>query len=201
MAQEEGVVASVEKDGWSQVITTKGEACADCSSSQFCGAMGSGTNMVVKALNRVNAGIGDRVTLEVGSGTLLKSAMIVYLLPVLGLIGGMIIGSEVGGKDGSNIHMFFSFGGLALGFLLTVIVSRGMSADNRLNPVITHIKKAALQGSEFPFAIDPVCKMIVETETAHAKLEFNNRTYYFCHPTCQEKFQKSPDKYMPVPIT
>ena len=97
--------------------------------------------------------------------------------------------------------MFFSFGGLALGFLLMVVISRGMSSDNRLNPIITHIKKAALQGAEMPFAIDPVCKMIVEPAKAPEKIEFNNKTYYFCHPACRQKFQNSPDKYLPVSIT
>jgi len=198
MAREEGVVASIEKDGWAQVITTRGDACANCSSSHFCGAMGSGANMVVKALNRARAGIGDRVTLEIGSGTLVKSALIVYLLPVLGLVGGMIIGSEIDGGTGTTIPMILSFGGLALGFLLTVLISRGMSTDNRLSPVITRIKKVALQGSEFPFAVDPVCKMIVEKEKAQDKVEFNNKTFYFCHPECREKFRKSPDKYLPV---
>ncbi|MEK6256661.1 MAG: YHS domain-containing protein [Chloroflexota bacterium] len=45
-------------------------------------------------------------------------------------------------------------------------------------------------------AIDPVCKMKVETETAQWKHEHQGETYYFCAPGCMGSFKKDPDKYL-----
>ncbi len=45
-------------------------------------------------------------------------------------------------------------------------------------------------------AIDPVCKMEVDTETAQWKSEYQGKTYYFCAPGCQRSFEKDPEKYL-----
>jgi YHS domain-containing protein len=46
-------------------------------------------------------------------------------------------------------------------------------------------------------AIDPVCKMEVETETAQYKSEHAGETYYFCSAGCQKSFEQDPHKYLP----
>ena len=45
-------------------------------------------------------------------------------------------------------------------------------------------------------AIDPVCKMKVDTETAQWKLEHDGETYYFCAPGCMSSFEKDPAAYL-----
>jgi Cu+-exporting ATPase len=45
-------------------------------------------------------------------------------------------------------------------------------------------------------AIDPVCKMQVDPETAAAKTEYKGKTYYFCAPGCKVDFDKDPEKYL-----
>lgn len=45
-------------------------------------------------------------------------------------------------------------------------------------------------------ALDPVCKMEVEPETAAAKAEYKGETYYFCAPGCKVAFEKDPEKYL-----
>ena len=45
-------------------------------------------------------------------------------------------------------------------------------------------------------AIDPVCKMQVDPETAAAKTEYKGKTYYFCSPGCKVDFEKDPEKYL-----
>ena len=45
-------------------------------------------------------------------------------------------------------------------------------------------------------AIDPVCKMQVETETARWKEEHNGQTYYFCGPGCMRSFRQNPELYI-----
>jgi len=45
-------------------------------------------------------------------------------------------------------------------------------------------------------AIDPVCGMEVNTETAAASWEYDGVRYYFCAVGCLEDFQEDPDSYL-----
>jgi len=44
-------------------------------------------------------------------------------------------------------------------------------------------------------AIDPVCGMEISREAAFASKDYEGKTYYFCAPSCLEKFEKSPQTY------
>ncbi len=45
-------------------------------------------------------------------------------------------------------------------------------------------------------AMDPVCHMEVETDTAEWTSEYKGTTYYFCAPGCKRSFDKDPEKYL-----
>jgi len=44
-------------------------------------------------------------------------------------------------------------------------------------------------------AMDPICGMTVNENTAQLKSEFDGQTYYFCSPGCKRSFDKEPQKY------
>ena len=48
-------------------------------------------------------------------------------------------------------------------------------------------------------AIDPVCEMQVDEQTAAAKSEYQGQTYYFCSPGCKRQFDKDPERYLRKP--
>jgi YHS domain-containing protein len=45
-------------------------------------------------------------------------------------------------------------------------------------------------------AIDPVCKMAVDENTAKFKSEYKGNKYYFCAPGCKKAFDESPEKFL-----
>jgi Cu+-exporting ATPase len=50
--------------------------------------------------------------------------------------------------------------------------------------------------SEVPkIAIDPICKMDVDTSTATLMSEYDGKLYYFCNPYCKETFDANPEEY------
>ena len=50
-------------------------------------------------------------------------------------------------------------------------------------------------------AVDPVCQMTVDPQTAAASFIHNGETYYFCCSHCLHKFRDNPDSYLrPAPI-
>ena len=45
-------------------------------------------------------------------------------------------------------------------------------------------------------AIDPVCKMEVEPETAAGKSDYEGETYYFCNLGCKKRFEADPKRFL-----
>jgi YHS domain-containing protein len=43
---------------------------------------------------------------------------------------------------------------------------------------------------------DPVCGMMVDSETTQFKSEYKGQTYYFCTTGCKTAFDKEPEKYL-----
>jgi positive regulator of sigma E activity len=88
--------------------------------------------------------VGDLVTIELNSKTLFKSAFVLYLVPVIGLLGGAIFGngfSESLGIEHPGLTIILAFAGLLAGFTITAIFSRWMSATDNLTPIVTRIVK------------------------------------------------------------
>lgn len=46
-------------------------------------------------------------------------------------------------------------------------------------------------------AIDPICKMEVDTDNPNGGFsEYNGTSYYFCAPGCKVAFDAEPEKYL-----
>jgi len=45
-------------------------------------------------------------------------------------------------------------------------------------------------------AIDPVCGMSVEEDSAAATYEYEGVTYYFCAVGCKKDFEEDPEAYL-----
>src|SRR5688572_20036533 len=59
----------------------------------------------------------------------------------------------------------------------------------------THKHSTVGEGS----AIDPVCGMTVDRESAAGSYEFNGQNYYFCSRHCLEKFRANPQSFLSPP--
>jgi P-type Cu+ transporter len=44
--------------------------------------------------------------------------------------------------------------------------------------------------------VDPVCGMTIDPATAAGHYDYEGTTYYFCNPSCEQKFKADPDKYL-----
>jgi len=148
MAQEQGFVTSIREDGWAEVVAERKDGCDDCGAKQCCVSFGSSSEMVVKALNRAGAKVGDLVSITLSSGTVLKGAAVLYLIPLAGLMSGVLIGAGLYQRlavSETGAAIVFGFAGLFLGFILTALISRWMSTRNRFTPGITRIIKPSPQ--------------------------------------------------------
>jgi P-type Cu+ transporter len=44
--------------------------------------------------------------------------------------------------------------------------------------------------------VDPVCGMTIRPEDAAGQVQHDGRTYYFCNPSCMERFKAHPERYL-----
>jgi YHS domain-containing protein len=138
------------------------------------------------------------VTLSLRSGLFVKSAAVVYLLPIAGFIIGAAVGASLHDPIGIGERtsaVLFGLGGLGIGFLITVMISRWTAVTGILTPEIARITGRGGR-DRLNTAVDPVCNMLVDPATAPASLEYRGKTYYFCNPGCKQAFARDPGKYL-----
>ena len=98
MATAEGIITKVYFST-ACVKCAKSAACESCSAKGFCDTMGGGSgsneDVEVEAINAVGAKVDDRVTISFETSSLLKVSFLVYMVPVLFLILGVVIGDKI----------------------------------------------------------------------------------------------------------
>jgi sigma-E factor negative regulatory protein RseC len=87
-----GVVKAIQ--GHMALVVTRLEPeCESCKAKDACTSLGGGgANAEVRARNTVGAEVGDVVTISMRGSSLLKASFLVYMLPILAMAGGIILG-------------------------------------------------------------------------------------------------------------
>src|SRR5258705_5383653 len=76
---------------------------------------------------------------------------------------------------------------LACDFKLTLRHSKQMHSSTELHKSADEKPSAA---------IDPVCGMTVDSDSAAGSYEYKGRTYYFCSTHCLHKFCEDPERFL-----
>ena len=144
MATEEGIVTKVDSStAW--IKCTKSAACESCTAKGFCDTMGgSDDDVEVEAINAVGAKINDRVTISFGTSSLLKVSFLVYMIPVLFLILGVVIGDKIArifNYDQSIFSIVVGFLFLFAAFFFVKTKGNKMSKKDEYKPKIIRILK------------------------------------------------------------
>ncbi len=144
MIEKPGVVIQVE-DQFAIVQTLADSSCQHCVNHQGCG-MANLTSMLkpkygtVRVVNQLAAQVGDQVIIGLEENALLKTALVFYLLPLLGLFSGAI------GYEGIIVIMQWprqeiltimaSLLGLWMGLLQAQRINAKIGKDTRYYPII-----------------------------------------------------------------
>ncbi len=107
MLEERGQVVSVA-DGRVRVAVQRQSACGACQARAACGqglmqALQPGRCHEVEALSDLVLQEGDMVTIGINAGLMVRSAILVYLLPLLVLIAGALLGQWLEAGEGWTI--------------------------------------------------------------------------------------------------
>lgn len=134
-AQQEGVVLSAS-EGMAKVKTSRHNDCENC------GSCPGNAAIVLDVRNPVGARPGQRVVIEVKEADMLKSAFIVYMLPLIAIFVGAMLGGYLA-EQMAAAPLWFQVGGGGLAFASSVCYikyfDRSASTDVKKQPVITRI--------------------------------------------------------------
>jgi sigma-E factor negative regulatory protein RseC len=118
------------------------EGCSDKSSCSFDNALGKSVPEVIMAVNPVQAKPGDQVEFDLTGHTELKTSLIVWIVPLIGLILGAAAGSYFHGLFGLTVDSGTLIGlglGLLAGFSLVVVYERFIVVKESTLPVLLKI--------------------------------------------------------------
>ena len=111
--KETGLVIELV-DSRAKVAMPPTSACKNCN---LC-LMHENTGMVTEAWNDLGAKVGDRVCISVPDSGRIAGAVVLFLVPVLALLSGLVLGMWAAGQLGLRQHTTLGAGITALIFLI-----------------------------------------------------------------------------------
>lgn len=155
MIEESGTVLSTEK-GFADVETIRTSSCTSCRARHGCGhhaiAQVSASNrMRMKAIDTFDVEVGQKVIIGIPEDTLLQASLWMYLVPLLGLVGGATLPSLWHASDGESVVL--SLVGLLSGFWLAKKKSQKEENNPDFYPKILQISPT--QGNQIPLVFTP----------------------------------------------
>jgi len=143
MIEEVGTVVELRGTHLAVVLCEKSSLCENCPTSGACHIGDDGRARTVEAHNPIGAAVGDRVRVAVSTRTFLQSGFVLYIVPLLAMVLGAVIGTLTGDRLTTGISpdllsaifgVFFLVGC----FLVIRIGSRALPAE-AFRPQITAI--------------------------------------------------------------
>ena len=114
-----------------------------CSEASACDlGVHEGRADVVTVDNKVGARPGDRVELDLPGNATLKLSALVWVLPLLGLVGGAAAGAALGSRFGGSEDVAALLGagaGIAGVFVGLRRIDRRVAGDDRIIPYIVRV--------------------------------------------------------------
>jgi Cu+-exporting ATPase len=159
-------------------------------------ALGSGTDVSVETgdIVLVKDDLTDVVSgMELGRKTVSKIKQgffwaLIYNMVLLPIAAGVFY-------PATGIALRPEFAGLAMALSSVSVVTNALLLG-RYEPEKTAIEQGEnIEETTPEVAVDPICKMDVETATAELFSDYEGKRYYFCNPYCKDVFDKSPVQY------
>ncbi len=129
------------KDKYATVSTSRTGACAECAEKFSCSSEISeekGVPEVITAINPIQAKPGDYVEFDLSGHTELKVSLIVWVIPLIGLITGAFTGSRLSetlSQDSGTL--LGAFLGFIITFSIIMIYDRYFVDKEKLIPLIS----------------------------------------------------------------
>lgn len=101
MIEEQATVVAVEP-GRAQVETRRSGSCESCKARGGCSGLGGGREARVWVTDPLGVAMGERVVIAVPGELVVRASLLLYLVPVLALLAGAVLGNRLAPDFGLN---------------------------------------------------------------------------------------------------
>jgi sigma-E factor negative regulatory protein RseC len=146
MIEERAVILSLENrpNGYPDATLEieRKTACGLCGQTRGCGnslwgKLFAHKSSAFKAQNSINAKVGDSVVIGINEAALVKSALLLYIVPLVTMLIGAILATQI--HDTNGYAMLGAAIGLVLGFVWVKGHTMSSSYFNLQQPVILRL--------------------------------------------------------------
>lgn len=137
MLETRAIVVSLDGND-ALVESLQGGGCGNCDSENGCGS-GKLSQLFCseprrfRVRNEANAQVGSMVQIALADGLLMRSALLVYLLPLMLLLVGAVVGAGLV-NDGQDKDFYSALGGLT-GLIAGFVIARKLSMRRNITSV------------------------------------------------------------------
>ncbi len=137
MLETRAIVVSLDGND-ALVESLQGGGCGNCDSENGCGS-GKLSQLFCseprrfRVRNEANAQVGSMVQIALADGLLMRSALLVYLLPLMLLLVGAVVGAGLI-NDGQDKDFYSALGGLT-GLIAGFVIARKLSMRRNITSV------------------------------------------------------------------
>ena len=131
---DKGFVKKID-DKYAYIEMMLNSSCTSCANKGVC--MAGDKPALLKIPNKYDLASGDKVDIELTSGTKLTSGFLLFIFPILMMIIGYYIGYMITPLDGAG--MIGSLFGLTIGVIALIIINKVIIRKDIFLP--KHIKK------------------------------------------------------------
>lgn len=148
MIEEQGRITGIQgTDAWVQ--TLRQGACENCKIRTGCGQrvlaeLSSSKASQVRVNNVLQAKPGDQVLLGMGEAALLRASLLVYLVPMLGLLGGAVMADRLLGLGDAGTAMV-ALSAMLAAFFPARFYQRRMGVAGEFQPLLLQVLDANLE--------------------------------------------------------
>jgi sigma-E factor negative regulatory protein RseC len=156
MIEESAIVVGLEQN-LAMLEIVRRSPCGLCGQTRGCGISLWGRifrhrKNIFKAVNQINAKVGDGVIVGIEEQALLTSSLMVYGIPLVAMLAGALLASGIFAGDSNHLSpghadLYAAMGAVA-GFIVGLLWLKGHATarnmDARYQPVILRADKSAM---------------------------------------------------------
>jgi sigma-E factor negative regulatory protein RseC len=144
MQEEIGTVIETW-EGTARVLVKRNAACGRCPSRSCCTSLG-GDSRRVDVSNVIGAKEGQQVKVGISPKAVLKASFIFYMIPILSLIIGVMLGNYLGPKHREIWAISLGFGFFVGSYFVIRALNKHFENKSEYLPVVTEILTDQISG-------------------------------------------------------
>ena len=127
--EEYGLVVDIKSNNVVLIKAERSSSCEKCMTKEMCYPADDDKSMMIEAEDPIGVKKGDKVVFSVGAATVLKAGVMLYLIPLLFFIAGVVAGQVAGSAvaPGFNKDLLSAL----LGFLFLICAFIGLKFYGR----------------------------------------------------------------------